>query len=472
MRSAAASATAATTLGDILRGVGYSEDAVIAMLGEEAYSGGLEDVPALARRLRSGQLGTAIELLFLARPVSRRDALRSLGRRGVAALEATGLAEVDDDVVARSRVVPVDDLLIAGDGYSKGVDDPPDYVAPFSPTSRVCAALTPRHRVGSALDVGTGSGAQALFAAQHARHVVATDVNERALEFTRLNAQLNGLTNIECRRGALFEPVGDERFDLVTCNAPYVVSPEQRWMYRDGGHAGDDLSALIVTGAADRLDDDGFATLNVSWLAANEDEPDERVLSWIDTRACDAWVLVAWDADPLEHAAEWTSERSNDAEVEDALDEWTRYFDALGARWVSEGTVVLHRRAGRGRSVRIDSIDPDELEDAADQIERAFAARERLSDHSSRDELLDLRLAVASGLRFEQELDRRGPHGTATVALVDGTESEVETTPEALQVLTALDGRKPLREVLDESVRRDALRLVRELLELGALEIV
>jgi hypothetical protein len=243
-------------------------------------------------------------------------------------------------------------------------------------------------------------------------------------------------------------------------------------MYRDGGHAGDELSALIVRGAADRLPDGGFATLNVSWLAASEDEPDERVVSWIDTRTCDAWVLVAWEADPLEHAAEWTSERSNDAEVEEALDQWTRYFDALGARWVSEGTVVLHRRAGRRRSVRIDSIDPDELDDAADQIERAFTARERLSEFSTREQLLDLRLAVASGLRLEQELDRRGRRHAAVVALVDGTESEVETTPAALEVVPALDGTRPLRAVVDENGGRGALRLVRELLELGALEIV
>jgi methylase of polypeptide subunit release factors len=467
------SETAAARLGEVLRGLDYSEESVTEMLGEEAYGAAPEEVPALARRLEPGKLGTATDLLFLARPVPRRDAVRALGRRGVAALEATGLAEVaGGDVIPRARVVPVDDLLIAGDSYSKGLDDPPDYVASFSPTSRVCAALTPRHRVDSALDVGTGSGAQALFAAQHARRVVATDVNERALEFTRLNAHLNGLTNIECRRGTLFEPVGDEQFDLVTCNAPYVVSPEQRWMYRDGGHMGDELSALIVRGAAARLADGGFATLNVSWLADDEDEPDERIVEWIDTRSCEAWVLVAWEADPLEHAADWTAEHSHDvAAIGRALDEWTLYFDALGARWVSEGTVVLRRRGGRGRTIRIDPIDPDSVGDAADQIERAFAARERLSWLDSREDLLDLRVAVAAPLRLEQELDGRGRRRGAVVALVEGTGSEVETTPEALELVAALDGSKPLRDLVDDNARRDALRLVRELLELGALTI-
>ena len=97
-----------------------------------------------------------------------------------------------------------------------------------------------------ALDVGTGNGVQALLIADHSEHVVATDVNPRALGFTELNAALSGLDNVECRRGSLFEPVEGEQFGLITCNAPFVVSPERRWTYRDGSHDGDELSAQIV----------------------------------------------------------------------------------------------------------------------------------------------------------------------------------------------------------------------------------
>src|SRR5205814_2148722 len=109
-----------------------------------------------------------------------------------------------------------------------------------------CAALTPRRRVARALDVGTGNGAQALLAARHSAQVVATDVNPRALKYTQLNAALNGVANLETRAGSLFEPVAGERFDLVTCNAPYVISPETRWQYRDGGLPGDELSERVV----------------------------------------------------------------------------------------------------------------------------------------------------------------------------------------------------------------------------------
>ena len=135
------------------------------------------------------------------------------------------------------RIVPVGDLFVASDDFP-GADaeqDPQDFVAAYTPTSKLCDSLTPRGPVDRALDVGTGSGVQAMLSASHAREVVATDVNERALAFTELNAALNGFTNIDCRLGSLFEPVAGETFDVITSNAPFVVSPENRWAYRDGG---------------------------------------------------------------------------------------------------------------------------------------------------------------------------------------------------------------------------------------------
>jgi len=193
--------TAAKSLGFALRAVGYSESAVHELLGEDAFSGGEEDAPADERRLPEGRLATVIRIFFLQRPVPTGEAVQALGRGGVEALETTGLATVGDELVPRVRILPIGRLLVTADGYTQG-DDPPDYVAVYSPTSRLCDSLTPRPRVARALDVGTGSGIHALLAAAHAEHVVATDVNARALAFTELNAALNGVTNVECRRGS------------------------------------------------------------------------------------------------------------------------------------------------------------------------------------------------------------------------------------------------------------------------------
>src|SRR5262249_33691110 len=197
----------------------------------------------------------------------------------------------------RSRILPVGDLYVASDDYPQhdGRDDPPDYVAAYTLTSRVCDCLTPRVRGARALDVGTGSGVQALLAARLASRVVATDINPRALAFTEVNAALNGFTNIEVRLGSLFDSVARERFDLITCNPPSVVSPENRWAYRDSGLQGDEISRRVLLAAADHLSEGGYSTMLASWIGASEDAADERPAAWARTlRGCDAWILSVW----------------------------------------------------------------------------------------------------------------------------------------------------------------------------------
>lgn len=73
-----------------------------------------------------------------------------------------------------------------------------------------------------ALDMGTGSGIGAVFAARRGYRVTAVDVNPHAVRCARINALLNGLgERIEVREGDLFSAVAGERFDLVLFNPPF-----------------------------------------------------------------------------------------------------------------------------------------------------------------------------------------------------------------------------------------------------------
>lgn len=74
------------------------------------------------------------------------------------------------------------------------------------------------------LDMGTGSGVGAVFAAKCAAKVVAVDINPAAIRCTRINALLNNLDDIiEVRQGNLFEPLQAERFDVILFNPPYLM---------------------------------------------------------------------------------------------------------------------------------------------------------------------------------------------------------------------------------------------------------
>jgi hypothetical protein len=266
--------------------------------------------------------------------------------------------------------------------------------------------------------------------------------------------------------------VAGETFDLITCNAPYVVSPEDQWQYRDApGFEADQLSQTVVTGVPGHLNDDGFGCMLVSWLAESEEDPDVRVDQWLQDNGCDAWVLGLSGADPLDHAAGWNEHLSGDPEAYGAaLDRWTSYLEELGVGWVTEGAVLLHKRPGEVHMIRTDPVDEDELEYAGDQVERVFKALERVAGIDDPVELLDERLALVEDANIQQSAGEEG----ATVILEEGTWHEVEIDDETVDVLVELDGRTTLAEALDRARvprRRSTLADVQELLELGIVEL-
>lgn len=78
------------------------------------------------------------------------------------------------------------------------------------------------------LDVCTGTGLIALCAARGGVcEVTAVDLSLRAVLATRFNAMVRGL-RVRVLQGSLFAPVGDEVFDLILANPPYVAGEERR----------------------------------------------------------------------------------------------------------------------------------------------------------------------------------------------------------------------------------------------------
>jgi release factor glutamine methyltransferase len=74
------------------------------------------------------------------------------------------------------------------------------------------------------LDMGTGSGVNAILAATRGAEVVAVDINPHAVEAARANAERNGVADrVTIDRSDLFAEV-EGRFDLVVFDPPF------RWM--------------------------------------------------------------------------------------------------------------------------------------------------------------------------------------------------------------------------------------------------
>jgi release factor glutamine methyltransferase len=92
------------------------------------------------------------------------------------------------------------------------------------PETELLVDLALERNAGSALDLGTGSGAIAL-AIKHERPdctVVAVDADLSALLTAKRNAAKLNL-EIDFRHGRWFDPVAGERFALIVSNPPYVA---------------------------------------------------------------------------------------------------------------------------------------------------------------------------------------------------------------------------------------------------------
>ena len=128
-------------------------------------------------------------------------------------------------------------------------------------------------RMSRVLEIGTGVGIIAIMAAKRARMVIATDINPYALECAVKNIISNKSFNIELREGDLFEPVINEKFDLILFNTPYLPSSSEEkvddelnaaW---DGGVDGREVIDRFISDVKDYLNPGGRVQMVQSSLS-------------------------------------------------------------------------------------------------------------------------------------------------------------------------------------------------------------
>jgi len=349
-----------------LQDAAYTYDAVAELLGSTAYLAlqRNETTPALRRTSGGGPLETLVRLFLLQTPVSLGDAERALpglvDKLCNAGLLEQSLSEVAARLDCRPYAEQDRDLWVVSD-LTPGLDGAPnkvgaDHVLGISSASTSLAQLTIREPIGRALDLGTGCGVQALHLAEHAREVVATDVNKRALWMTEFNAALNDAEGIRVREGSFFEPVAGETFDLIATNPPFVISPAtgERLVYRDSGLPGDRVVEDIVRAAPGFLNEGGFAQVLANWVIARGAPWDERLATWLDG-SCDALVVQREVVDPATYVELWLKDAGLHglAGYAQRYDTWLSWFDEQGIEAVGFGWINL-RRGGTGRSEFLD----------------------------------------------------------------------------------------------------------------------
>jgi len=157
---------------------------------------------------------------------------------------------------------------------------------------------------GKVLDLGTGSGIQAIAAAQKplVTAVVATDINPEALGAAEANAVAAGVVGkIAFIESDLFSSLAVEKFDCICFNPPYLPTADDEHVSGsldaafDGGPDGRRLTDAFISQVKAFLAPKGIVLLVSSSLAdsAGEGNGNAETLAKLEAQGFKCEILVS-----------------------------------------------------------------------------------------------------------------------------------------------------------------------------------
>ena len=389
----------ATRLGTAWRKSGYDRAALRSAYGSEAAeAAGRGDHRALLAAAGDDPLGVWTRLFTVGAAVDRDAAAAAFAPLDLEEAFASGLlVPAADRVRAGWGLQFADDIAVFSDQLPGSVGGRSRrHVPGIGGASKLLLDLTV-DASGTALDLGTGCGVQALDLAGRAEQVTATDLSGRALAFAELNAQING-RDIELLQGDLIEPVAGRAFDLVVANPPFVIAtPGSGWTYRDGGREADRVAAELAAASVSLLNPGGTMQFLANWLHIEGRDWSERVASWFPDEGALAWVVERDLLDPLDYVRTWQRDSGESGDAEQASD-WLDWFDAHDVEGVGFGFISVRRTAGPTEVVCEEARHAVETP-WSDRVEEWFAVRGR---DLGPDALWRSRLRLADGVELRQ----------------------------------------------------------------------
>lgn len=483
--------TGTAQLREALVSAEFTQDGVAARIGPQAWqAAGREDFRATLAATEGADdaLGVLVRLFLAGQTVPASLAAHALGPLPIDQALGSGLlltveggvrAGVDLDIYGDWWVVA--DLPYAARPGRGAL--PADHVLGVGGASMTLADAVVRRPVGTALDLGTGCGVQALQLSRHAGTVTATDLSERALRFAGTTAALNGLS-WELLQGDLTAPVAGRRFDLVVSNPPFVVGPGRAThTYRDSGRPGDGVCAELAAAAPALLEPGGTLQYLANWVHVAGEDWRDRVAAWFAGTGCDLWVIQREVTHPLDYVRLWLADAAEGHDPQRAA-AWLEWFDHHKIEAVGFG-LISARRADRDDPIVVceelyqSHDDPLGGEVASWFDRQAWLASTPLSS------LLATRFRVAPGVVLKQEasfaaggwnVDRQ------MLELTTGLHWIEEIDPLIVSLVGGCDGTVPLRDQIALlAAAHDApvdllgaalAGMVRHLVERGILEPV
>lgn len=342
----------------VLRGAGYTEEAVCERTGVPSIHGLKTILQGRTTGTGSSDALDALIRLFIdGLPVPRAALASLLPEDGIAALERIGLLmplrASPEELAATARLYPTHGLHIASDldGFAPGAADPEE----LEPPDLVFSAITsltgtflsqlPDAPCQRLLELCAGTGIAALAGARTAGHAWAADITERSTRFAAFNAQLNALDNVSAVQGDLYEPVRGLTFDRIVAHPPYVPATETTMVYRDGGEDGEQIIRRILRGLPDYLEPGGRFYLTCAATDREGAPLEQRIREMVGEREAEFDLLIVshYSLPPAEYYGRLAASRRISYGI---AEERTRLFRELHAERIVYSSIVLQRHAG------------------------------------------------------------------------------------------------------------------------------
>jgi len=272
-----------------------------------------------------------------------------IGDHGIAALHQLGWLELGAEGI-RSRVdlSPCCHALLFSD-TAFALTPFAEQVYWLGGDSYSLAYCTPRWNCQRALDVCTGSGVHAILAGRHCGQVMGLDINPRALAFSRLNAEMNGQSQVTFQPSDVYSSLeSEQRFELITLNPPFVPTPNLvPELYRSGGGSGESVTEKVMRGLNQYLQPGGLFSMATEAPRRGQESPLERMRPWLGEEF--ALMALYKHEFPLEEyilghvLASGLAAQEQEAE----LDRWWSVYEEFGITSMVSMQVLALRGLGR-----------------------------------------------------------------------------------------------------------------------------
>jgi SAM-dependent methyltransferase len=440
----------------------FTESGVVAALGIKGIPG-LKDLSpeeAFRRTNDDTALHTFIRLFVIGASCSPKSLSKAFEDLAMDDLIKGGLLQKKDGkIFGAVKITPIGTLLIAFDRAWEGETvEAPDHVMGPSDSATLLATVMVQGKFKQVLDMGAGCGYLAFLTAKYTEKAIATDLNPRAAPFVEFNAKLNSIKNVEARTGDLFAPVTGEKFDLIISNPPFVISPEDRLVYLNGGMKADAFCQRMAKEAPSYLSENGYFQMQCNWVENADVQWHLHLEAWFQGSNCDTWVLRSSTTDSVAYAKGWMKTGHYHAQDQDArLRAWLEYYREEKISSIGGGVVTMRKRMAPDNWVRCFD-GPTKIAGPCDAVVRArMEAMHFLATQAKEDSvLLQSVFLVPDSVRLTQECHPSESGWallSASIRITEGFGYVEEIDSWFAELLSSCDGKRTLQAAMERTAK-------------------